>query len=71
MTILDVNSKQLDKALEAQAKPRQATLTIRLDDEMAKSFKAIVDREGYSQALVIREFIKNYIKKNGQGNLFK
>lgn len=59
MTILDVNSKQLEKALEAKAKPKQTTLTIRLDDDMVKSFKAIVEREGYSQALVIREFIKN------------
>ena len=71
MNIPDVNNKQLDKALEAKTKPKQATLTIRLDEDLAKSFKAIVERERYSQALVLREFIKQYVKKNGQGDLFK
>ena len=69
--MIDIDNKQLDKALEAQPKPKQSTITIRLDDDMAKSFKAIVEREGYTQALVLREFIKKYIKKNGQGDLFK
>ncbi len=69
--MLDVNNKQLDKALEATPKPKQATITIRLDEDMAKAFKTIVDRDGYTQALVLREFIKRYIKKNGQGDLFK
>lgn len=66
----DVDKKQLDKALEAKSKPKQSTITIRIDEDTAKSFKAIVERDGYTQALVIREFIKKYIKKNGQGNLF-
>ncbi|MBS3884954.1 ribbon-helix-helix domain-containing protein [Proteus mirabilis] len=69
--MIDIDNKTLDKALEAQPKAKQATLTIRLDDDMAKTFKGIVEREGYTQALVIREFIKRYIKKNGQGDLFK
>ena len=69
--MIDIDNKTLDKALEAQPKAKQATLTIRLDDDMAKTFKGIVEREGYTQALVIREIIKRYIKKNGQGDLFK
>lgn len=69
--MIDIDNKTLDKALEAQPKPKQATITIRIDAETAKAFKAIVDRQEYTQALVIREFIKKYIKKNGQGDLFK
>lgn len=49
---------------------KQATITIRIDDDMAKAFKDIVEREGYTQSLILREFIKGYIKKNGQGELF-
>lgn len=69
--MIDVNNKALDKALEESSKSKQATITFRLDEEMAKTFKGIVEREGYTQALVLREFIKRYIKKNGQGDLFK
>lgn len=69
--MINIDNKQLDKALESNSKPKQATITIRLDEELAKTFKAIVEREGYTQALVIREFIKKYNKKNGQADLFK
>lgn len=50
---------------------KKTALTIRLDDDLLQSLKAICDREGYSQSFVIRELIKGYIKKNGQGDLFK
>lgn len=51
------------------SKEKQATINIRLDENTAKAFKDIVERDGYTQSLVIREFIKRYIKKNGQGAL--
>lgn len=51
------------------SKEKQATINIRLDKNTAKAFKDIVERDGYTQSLVIREFIKRYIKKNGQGAL--
>ena len=51
------------------SKEKQATINIRRDENTAKAFKDIVEREGYTQCLVIREFIKRYIKKNGQGAL--
>ena len=51
------------------SKNKQATINIRLDEDMAKSFKNIVERDGYTQSLILREFIKKYIKKNGQGAL--
>lgn len=69
--MIDVDNKALDKALEDSSKRKQATITIRLDEDMAKTFKDIVEREGYTQALVLREFIKKYNRKNGQGDLFK
>lgn len=50
---------------------KKTALTIRLDDDLLQSLKAICDREGYSQSFVIRELIKGYVKKNGQADLFK
>lgn len=50
-------------------KPKAATINIRLDENLAKTFKDIVDRDGYTQTLVLTELIKKYIKKNGQGAL--
>ena len=51
------------------SKSKQATINISLDEDTAKAFKDIVERDGYTQSLVLREFIKKYIKKNGQGAL--
>ena len=51
------------------SKDKQATINIRLDKDTAKAFKDIVERDGYTQSLVLRELIKKYIKKNGQGTL--
>ena len=51
------------------SKGKQATINIRLDEDTAKAFKDIVERDGYTQSLVLREFIKRHIKKNGQGAL--
>ena len=69
--MIDIDNKQLEKSQQAVSKSKQATLTIRLDSELANAFKAIVEREGYTQSLVLREAIKRYVKKNGQGELFK
>lgn len=52
-------------------KPKQSAVTFRADDDLLTAFKAICEREGYSQTLVIRELIKKYVKQNGQGDLFK
>lgn len=45
-------------------------LTIRVDNDLLESFKSVCDREGYTQSLIIRELMKQYVKKNGQGDLF-
>lgn len=48
------------------SKGKQATINIRVDEETAKAFKDIVERDGYTQSWVLREFIKKYIKRNGE-----
>lgn len=55
----------------AKTTTKSATLTVRLDRDLLAAFKAICEREQYSQTLVIRELVKGYVKKNGQGDLFK
>ena len=49
---------------------KTTAITIRIDDDLLTSFKTICEREGYSQSLIIRELMKSYVRKNGQGDLF-
>lgn len=49
----------------------QGAITVRMDNDLLDTFKAICEREGYSQTLIIRELVKKYVAKNGQGDLFK
>lgn len=51
-------------------KPKTA-LTIRLDSDLADQFKKIAHDNNRNQSILIRDFIAHYIKKNGQGDLFK
>lgn len=53
------------------SKHKKSVITIRIDEDIAKAFKDIAERERYTQTHIITEFIKHYVKKNGQGDLFK
>ena len=50
-------------------KPKSTSIHIRADEQLADTFKRVCDAQGYSQSLVIREFMKDYIAKNKQLNL--
>ena len=52
-----------------QKKPKSTSIHIRADEQLADTFRRVCDAQGYSQSLVIREFMKDYIAKNKQLNL--
>lgn len=45
-------------------------INFKCDAELAEQFKKVTKAKGYSQSLVLRELMKEYVKKNGQANLF-
>ncbi len=50
---------------------QKTTLTVRIDNDLAKQFKKIAKANNRMQAQLLRDWITQYVKKNGQGDLFK
>ena len=50
---------------------QKVTLTVRLDSDLAKQFKQIAKANNRMKAQLMRDWITAYVKKNGQGDLFK
>lgn len=49
----------------------KTVLTVRVDKDLAEQFKKIAHDNNRNQSILVRDFIENYVKKNGQGDLFK
>ena len=41
-------------------------INFKCDAELAEQFKKVTKEQGYSQSLVLRELMKDYIKKNSE-----
>lgn len=52
-------------------KQKNVSIHIRCDEDLADEFKRVCDQQGYSQSLVMRELMKEYLKKNKQPDLLK
>lgn len=52
-------------------KKKNVSIHIRCDEDLANEFKRVVEQQGYSQSLVMRELMKDYLKKNKQPDLLK
>lgn len=46
-------------------------INFKCDTELAEQFKRLVKEQGYSQSLVLRELMKEYISKNDKPELLK
>lgn len=53
-----------------EKKTAEKTLTFKVDRDLADAFKRAAKANDRSQSLLIRDFIKDYVKKNGQAKLF-
>ena len=52
-------------------KQKNVSIHIRANEELAKEFKRVCEQQGYSQSLIMRELMKEYLAKNKQPNLLK
>lgn len=52
-------------------KPKKTALTVRLEPDLAEQFKKIANENNRNQSILVRDWIAQYVKKNGQGDLFK
>lgn len=43
-----------------------ALINFKCDRELAEQFKKVAKEQGYSQSLVLRELMKEYLKKNAE-----
>lgn len=51
-------------------KTQEKTLTLKVNRELADAFKRAAKANNRSQSLLIRDFIQEYVEKNGQAKLF-
>jgi len=52
-------------------KKKAVSIHIRADEDLANEFKRVVEAQGYTQSLVMRELMKEYLAKNKQPDLLK
>ena len=50
---------------------KMVSIHIRADEDLAKAFKREVEARGYTQSLIMRELMKEYLAKNKQLELLK
>lgn len=51
-------------------KPKKRQLTIQMDEDLYESFKRVAAANDRKMGLLVRDFAKQYVLKNGQGELF-
>ena len=52
-------------------KPKNVSIHIRVNEELAREFKRACEQQGYSQSLIMRELMKDYLKNNKQPDLLR
>ena len=51
--------------------PKESGLTIRIDQELKAAFVATAKSQDRTASQVLRDFMRDYVKKNGQADLLK
>ncbi|MDE4456156.1 hypothetical protein [Psychrobacter sp. DAB_AL62B] len=51
------------------SRPKQASIHIRCDYDLANEFKQIVEQNGYTKSLVLRELMQHYINNSKNQNM--
>lgn len=48
---------------------KKTLINFQADTDLAKEFKRVCEKQGLTQSLVLRELMKDYLKKNKQPDL--
>ena len=51
-------------------KPKKRQLTIQMNEDLYEAFKRVAAANDRKMGLLVRDFAKQYVLKNGQGELF-
>lgn len=49
----------------------ESTFTCRVDRDLADAFKRIAKSNNRTASQLVRDYMQDYVKKHGQGDLFK
>ncbi len=52
--------------MSAKTSPDEKTVTLKVDRALADAFKLSAKANNRSQSLLLRDFMADYVKKNGQ-----
>lgn len=47
------------------------SMSLRVDKDLLKSFQTIAKANNRNASMLLRDYMSNYVKKHGQGDLFK
>lgn len=58
---------QVGNERDKQAKPStEIKMSVLVDKDLARAFKAIAKANNRNQSILLRDFMQEYVKKNGQ-----
>ena len=58
-------------AMTEAKKRNEGTMTLRVDRDLLKAFQNIAKDNNRTASQLVRDYMMNYVKKHGQGDLFK
>ena len=58
-------------AMTEARKRNEGTMTLRVDRDLLKAFQNIAKDNNRTASQLVRDYMMNYVKKHGQGDLFK
>ena len=68
--ITNIDVRELMAMTEAK-KRNEGTMTLRVDRDLLKAFQNIAKDNNRTASQLVRDYMMNYVKKHGQGDLFK
>lgn len=54
-----------------QKKENLGSMSLRVDRDLLKAFQTIAKENNRNASMLLRDYMANYVKKHGQGDLFK
>lgn len=60
-----------EKTTPAPRKENLGSMSLRVDKDLLKSFQTIAKANNRNASMLLRDYMSNYVKKHGQGDLFK